>query len=224
MLFGSLVIVNSYKCFFPCLVPVNLFRIQGSYHAGRRIVSGSQEGQMVIGEKIRFLRQQNQLTQEELADRCELSKGFISLLERDMTSPSISTLKYILEALGTDLAAFFSEPEDQTVVFTAENYAVKTNADEKSELCWLIPNAQKNSMEPVLLTLEPEGQTYPDNPHDGEEMGYVLEGTITLVIGKKKYAVRRGESFLIHPDKPHFLMNRGKRQAKLLWISSPPSF
>ncbi|MEI8200669.1 MAG: cupin domain-containing protein [Eubacteriales bacterium] len=179
---------------------------------------------MVIGEKIRFLRQQNQLTQEELADRCELSKGFISLLERDMTSPSISTLKYILEALGTDLAAFFSEPEDQTVVFTAENYAVKTNADEKSELCWLIPNAQKNSMEPVLLTLEPEGQTYPDNPHDGEEMGYVLEGTITLVIGKKKYAVRRGESFLIHPDKPHFLMNRGKRQAKLLWISSPPSF
>ena len=187
-------------------------------------MSGSQEGQMVIGEKIRFLRQQNQLTQEELADRCELSKGFISLLERDMTSPSISTLMYILEALGTDLAAFFSEPEDQTVVFTAENYAVKKNADEKSELCWLIPNAQKNAMEPILLTLEPDGQTYPDNPHDGEEMGYVLEGTITLVIGKKKFAVRRGESFLIHPDKPHFLMNRGKRQAKLLWISSPPSF
>jgi len=179
---------------------------------------------MIIGEKIRFLRQQNQLTQEELADRCELSKGFISLLERDMTSPSISTLKYILEALGTDLAAFFSEPEDQMVVFTEENYAVKYNADEKSELCWLIPNAQKNSMEPVLLTLEPDGQTYPDNPHEGEEMGYVLEGTITLVIGKKKYAVKHGESFLIHPDKPHYLMNKGKREAKLLWISSPPSF
>ena len=96
--------------------------------------------------------------------------------------------------------------------------------EEKSELCWLIPNAQKNSMEPVLLTLEPDGQTYPDNPHEGEEIGYVLEGTVTLVIDKKKYPVKRGESFLIHPDKPHYLMNKGKRPAKLLWVSSPPSF
>ena len=179
---------------------------------------------MDIGEKIRFLRQQNQLTQEELADRCELSKGFISLLERDMTSPSISTLKDILAALGKDLPAFFSDPEDQKVVFSTEHYAIKRNEDEKSELCWLIPNAQKNSMEPILLTLEPDGETYPDNPHEGEEIGYVLEGTITLVIGKKKYPVKRGESFLIHPDKPHFLMNKGKRPAKLLWITSPPSF
>ncbi len=179
---------------------------------------------MVIGEKIRFLRQQNQLTQEELADRCELSKGFISLLERDMTAPSIYTLKDILEALGTDLASFFSEPEEEAIVFTAENYAVKRDEEEKSEICWLIPNSQKNAMEPVLLTLESGGRTYPDNPHEGEEIGYVLEGTVTLFHGKKRLAVHRGESFLIHPDKPHHLENRGKRPAKILWISSPPSF
>ena len=197
------------------------------FHAGiapisRREAKG--ENTMVIGEKIRFLRQQNNLTQEELADRCELSKGFISLLERDMTSPSISTLKDILEALGTDLASFFSEPQEEMVVFTSEDYAVKRSEDDGNEICWLVPNAQKNAMEPVLLTLDPDGRTYPDNPHEGEEIGYVLEGTVTLVIGKKKYLVKRGESFLIHPDKPHYLVNKGRRAAKVLWITSPPSF
>ena len=179
---------------------------------------------MEIGEKIRCIRQQNQLTQGELADRCELSKGFISLLERDMTSPSISTLKDILEALGTNLASFFNEPTDEKVVFSGEDYAIKKNADEKSEICWLIPNAQKNLMEPILLTLEPGGSTYPDIPHEGEEVGYVLEGTVILLIGEKKHIVRRGESFLIQPDQIHYLENKGKRQVRILWISSPPSF
>ena len=56
---------------------------------------------MEIGKKIKRLRLQRGLTQEELADRCELSKGFISLLERDLTSPSIATLMDILESLGS---------------------------------------------------------------------------------------------------------------------------
>ena len=179
---------------------------------------------MEIGEKIRCIRQQNQLTQGELADRCELSKGFISLLERDMTSPSISTLKDILEALGTNLSSFFSDPADEKIVFTREDHAVKKDMDEKSEICWLIPNAQKNLMEPILLTLEPGGSTYPDIPHEGEEVGYVLEGTVHLWIGEKKHIVKKGESFLIQPDRPHFLENKGKRLVRIVWIASPPSF
>ena len=64
---------------------------------------------MEIGNKIRRIRLQRGLTQEELADRCELSKGFISLLERDLTSPSLDTLADILESLGTDLTTFFAK-------------------------------------------------------------------------------------------------------------------
>ena len=60
---------------------------------------------MEIGVKIKQLRQQRGLTQEELASRTELTKGFISQLERDLTSPSIATLMDILEALGTDWPA-----------------------------------------------------------------------------------------------------------------------
>ena len=62
---------------------------------------------MEIGEKLRRLRTEKQLTQEELANRCELSKGFISQLENDLTSPSIATLIDILEILGTNLRDFF---------------------------------------------------------------------------------------------------------------------
>ncbi|MCQ2467999.1 MAG: cupin domain-containing protein [Clostridia bacterium] len=179
---------------------------------------------MEIGQKIKFLRQQNGLTMEELANRCELSKGFISLLERDMTSPSIQTLKDILETLGTDLATFFNDVEEEKVVFTTEDYASKEDNELKNMITWLVPNAQKNHMEPVIVTLEEGGKTYPDNPHEGEEFGYVMEGTITVVIGSKKYQAKKGETFLIKPDKPHYLINKGKRPAKVIWVSTPPSF
>ena len=62
---------------------------------------------MTIGNKIKSLRNFHQLTQEELADRCELTKGYISQIENDLTSPSISTLIDILSALGTNLHEFF---------------------------------------------------------------------------------------------------------------------
>ena len=179
---------------------------------------------MNIGEKIKFLRQANSLTQEELADRCELSKGFISQLERNMTSPSIATLMDILESLGTDLTRFFQEHADEKVVFSEDDYSVKMDAESGSQICWLIPNAQKNEMEPILVTLDPKGSTYPDNPHEGEEFGYVLDGSITIHLGSRKLIARRGDSFMISPDVPHHLSNNGRRTARVLWISTPPSF
>ena len=71
---------------------------------------------MNIGQKVRELRIAKNLTQEELADRSELSKGFISQLERDLTSPSIATLVDILQCLGTNLNEFFSDDEEEHVM------------------------------------------------------------------------------------------------------------
>ena len=68
---------------------------------------------MDIGIKIKEMRLKKQLTQEELADRCELTKGYISQIENDLTSPSIATLKDILQALGSSLSDFFSEDEEE---------------------------------------------------------------------------------------------------------------
>lgn len=91
-------------------------------------------GNMTIGNKIKNLRNLCQLTQEELADRCELTKGYISQLENDLTSPSISTLTDILAALGTNLHEFFKEEEEPQIVFTKEDYFEKTSDDVKTDL------------------------------------------------------------------------------------------
>ena len=98
---------------------------------------------MNIGQKVRELRIAKNLTQEELADRSELSKGFISQLERDLTSPSIATLVDILQCLGTNLNEFFSDDEEEQVVFGDEDYFEKKDTDLKNTIEWIIPNAQR---------------------------------------------------------------------------------
>jgi len=177
-----------------------------------------------IGTKIKELRVQKALTQEELADRAELSKGFISQLERDLTSPSIATLMDILQCLGTNLEHFFSDTTAEQVVFKKTDYFEKYDSELKNEIKWIIPNAQKNMMEPILLTLDVGGSTYPDNPHDGEEFGYILNGSITIHIGTRTHKAKKGESFYFTPDKQHYITASDKTGATLLWVSTPPSF
>lgn len=179
---------------------------------------------MNIGTKLKELRVAKNLTQEELADRAELSKGFISQLERDLTSPSIATLVDILQCLGTDLQEFFSAPADEQIVFHDQDYFEKIDSDLKNKIEWIIPNAQKNIMEPIRLTLEPGGSTYPDIPHEGEEFGYVLQGSITIHLGNQVHKAKKGESFYFTPNTQHFISANGKTGATLIWISTPPNF
>ena len=177
---------------------------------------------MEIGEKIRRLRILNNLTQEELADRAELSKGFISQLERDLTSPSIVTLMDILQCLGTTPADFFSEKEPEQLVFRKTDYFEKQDSELKNHICWLIPNAQKNMMEPILLTLEPGGRMAEDAPHAGEEFGYVRSGSLELHLGNETRRVKTGESFYYRSEKNHYVSSR--TGCTLLYVSAPPSF
>ena len=85
-------------------------------------------------------------------------------------------------------------------------------------------NAQKNALEPILVSIRPGGQTDELDPHEGEEFGLVLSGTVTLVDGDAKHRVHKGDSFYLHPQGVHWLQNNGKTPAKVLWISTPPSF
>ncbi|MDD6794342.1 MAG: XRE family transcriptional regulator [Clostridiaceae bacterium] len=179
---------------------------------------------MEIGDKIRRLRIEKQLTQEELANRCELSKGFISQVENDLTSPSIATLVDILEILGTNLKEFFNDSEDERVTFSHEDMFETSDDDLGYELMWLVPNAQKNNMEPIMITLKTDGKYKEEEPHEGEEFGFVLAGSIFLHIGDKKYKVKKGESFYFKPNRNHYISNSGKTTAKVIWISTPPSF
>lgn len=177
---------------------------------------------MSIGAKLKELRILKGLTQEDLAGRAELSKGFISQLERDLTSPSIATLMDILQCLGTTIGDFFNETPEEQIVFGQSDYFEKHDGDLKNVIQWIIPNARKNVMEPLMLTLAAGGRTEPDNPHEGEEFGYVLRGTVTIHLGARIYKAKKGESFYFIADKKHYLSS--KTGAVLLWVSSPPSF
>lgn len=178
---------------------------------------------MEIGRKLKDLRCHNGLTQEELANRTELTKGYISQLEHDTTSPSIATLADILQCLGSNLEEFFAHTAQEQVVFRDEEYFEKQDEELKNTIEWIIPTAQKNMMEPIRLTLEPGGSTYPDNPHEGEEFGYVLSGSVRVHLGNTCYTVKRGESFYFKAEQRHYITAAGSR-SKLIWVSAPPSF
>ena len=178
-----------------------------------------------IGKKIRALRLENDLTQDELASRLELTKGYISQLENNLTSPSIQTLFSILEVLGTNVQEFFGgESSDVPVVFKKDDFYEKDDHELRHKISWIVPNAQRYQMEPIIIIIESGGQSVIDDPHAGEEFGYVLEGQITVVLNKKRYIVKKGETFYYAANKEHYLINNGSLPAKILWVSTPPMF
>ncbi|MBR7141326.1 MAG: cupin domain-containing protein, partial [Clostridia bacterium] len=168
------------------------------------------------------LRLKNQLTQEELADRCELTKGYISQLENDLTSPSITTLKDILQALGSSLTDFFASDEEEKLTFGEDDYFVKQGED--TTVTWLVPTAQKNAMEPIRMEISVGASTEKDLPHEGQEFGYVLDGEVRVTVGKRSEKAKKGESFYYRADKAHYIENTGKCKAVILWLSCPPNF
>lgn len=175
-----------------------------------------------IGKKIKKLRTLYNLTQEELANRTELTKGYISQLENDLVEPSLPTLEDIVNALGTNLSDFFKDEKEEKVVFGIGDYFVKEEEEYKIE--WLVPNAQKNEMEPIMITIYPNASTDIDYPHEGQEFGYVLEGEIMLCIDDKMHRVQKGETFYYDSDKNHYLKNVKNKVCRLIWVSSPPNF
>ena len=177
-----------------------------------------------IGKRVWDLRNKNGLTQQELADRTELTKGFISQLENGQVSPSVETLFDLIECLGTTPSDFFKEEaEDVPVVYTREGYFEKID-EHGSSIQWVIPTAQHNQMEPLLVSIAPGQTLTEDKPHAGEEFGYVISGRVELYLDERRYIVRSGESFYYTADKTHRIANPGNRPARLIWVSTPPNF
>ena len=175
---------------------------------------------MDLGNKIKERRMLLNLTQEELADRCELTKSYISQLENNKTSPSLETLTNIIEVLGTDLSTFFKEEKESPVVFSKDDhYVCEYNG---YTITWLVPNSQIQAMEPNLIQLEEKQKTIEDMPHDGEEFGYVIEGEIYVIYGDMKKRVKKGESFYYKTDKMRYI--ESIKKSKVIWVSCPPNF
>jgi len=173
-----------------------------------------------IGEKIKALRLASDLTQAELADRSGLTKGFISQLENDQTSIQIDSLADLLEALGISLADFFSDAEEKVVFSPKERVPIDGKGASRFEL--LVPGSTNNQMDPILLELQPGEQMGEQEPHPGEQFGYILKGTATLRLGQKTYKVSKEHCFYFEADRTQQIGNDGESVMRMLWIVAPP--
>ena len=163
-----------------------------------------------------------QLTQQELANRCELTKGYISQLENDSVSPSLETLEIIIDVLGTTLSDFFKEDSEELIIFNKEEQYIK-EFDSYTQT-WLVPTSQEHQMEPIYVELRENGETFHDYPHIGEEFGYVIDGEILVVYDDKTFVCKKGESFYFISNKNHYIKNNSKTSSKVIWVSCPPNF
>lgn len=179
---------------------------------------------MKIGSRIRSLRQLNDLTQEELAERAGLTKGFISQVERDLTSVSLDSLLQILDALGEKVSDFFREIEKERIVYGLRDRVELPNRNGVKGFSLLIPGSANRMMEPVILTLGPKQCTEREEAHRGDELGYVMKGKIAIHFGKKAHRARTGDCFYFIADRDHHIQNTGPDDAMILWITTPPAF
>ncbi|WP_159722255.1 helix-turn-helix domain-containing protein [Enterococcus sp. CSURQ0835] len=176
---------------------------------------------MEIGEKLKNLRIQKNLTQEELGERTGLSKGYISQLERDLSSPSLETFFAILEVLGVTPEGFFSQKiGEQKILYTQQDAQSFTDDEHGYHITWLITESNEKEMEPILLTLAKGGQYKQFTPSLSETFIYVLKGAISLQFGTENYLAKAGESIYYEATKPHRLQNETSGQSQVLIVAT----
>ena len=180
---------------------------------------------MKIGERLKRLRMINSLTQEELASRADLTKGYISQLENDATSPSIATLKDIVDVFGITMQEFFAETSlGEDVVFGADDRVQSTDDGAGVTVELLVPGAQNREMDPALVTLKPGEEMEEQGYHEGEEFGFILSGELELILNDRVHKVRQNESFYFSSQIPHNWGNTGNEDTVVVWVITPPTF
>ena len=176
---------------------------------------------MQIGSKIKALRLKAGLTQEELGERTDLSKGYISQLERDLNSPSIETLFTLLEVLGCSPKDFFDDDlSNGKIVFAKDEQKSFVDQDKKYEIEWLIPTSNEKEMEPVFITLQKGAEFKQFEPSLAETFIYVINGRIRVVIGNEEYIANEGSSVYYEAFSDHQIFNAYNGVTKLLLVAT----
>lgn len=175
---------------------------------------------MEIGYKLKNLRKIKNLTQEELAERTDLSKGYISQIESQNASPSMETFLNILEVLGTSASDFFKETEQQKVIYKKEEQIIYDEYDRGYILNWLVTKSNEFEMEPLLLTLKPGASYKTFNPSESDTFVYCLQGQVALQLGNDCYHANKEDVFYFKANDDHRLFNEGKQEVKILIVAT----
>jgi len=188
--------------------------------------AGAEDSSGDIGSRLRVVRQIYGLTQRELARRANVTNGAISLIEQNRVSPSISSLKKILDGIPLSLADFF------TLDFSpSEN--VFFNAGELTEIAFgptislrMVGRSVKGrALQMLHETYQPGADTGEAMlRHGGEECGIVTHGTLIVTVGAQERTLTPGDAYYFRSDIPHRFRNPGPGPCTLVSANSPPSF
>jgi transcriptional regulator with XRE-family HTH domain len=171
-----------------------------------------------IGRRVRTLRQQKGWTLEEFSARCGLSVGFLSQVERGLSSISISSLNAICKALGIPLTHFFATVNDGPLVLRAGHPRSRIRIEDSNVTYNLLSGGMPDRMLEAMIAEYPPHYSPPLISHEGEEFGYVLEGQVLLQVEDKKELLNVGDSFHFFSSRPHTVQNPGDDTAKVLWV------
>ncbi|MEH6546769.1 MAG: XRE family transcriptional regulator [Sneathiella sp.] len=185
--------------------------------------------EVAIGREIRAHRRQYGITVAELAKSAGLSIGMLSKIENGVTSPSLTTLQTLSNALSVPLTSFFRRFEEkrEAVLVKAgaalETDRAGTRAGHQYNLLGHIGSNSSNVIvEPYLITLTEESDVFATFQHDGIELLYMLEGEVEYRHGDNTFLLQPGDSLFFDADAPHGPENLVKLPARYLSIISYP--
>ena len=176
-----------------------------------------------IGPKIRKLRQQKKLSLQQLAERSDVSAAAIHKIERNNMVPTITTLMKLAGALNRSIAYLVSEAEDEdrpAVLIRAQGRRPVFTSKKDLRLEGISGPYGRFFMAGASATVEP-GATSGPRPMDhlGEELIYVLAGSMIFDVDGEEFLVRRGDALHFRTDRPHRWRNTGKRPARVIWMA-----
>lgn len=181
-----------------------------------------------LGVRLRHARMVRGITLKELAAEADCSESMLSKIENDKAAPSFGTLHRIATSLGTNISELYAAAnggesfvsrEGQRPILMTDN--LRTGKGLQMER--LIPYSREHLLQGNIHRIAPGGGSEAIT-HAGEEIGYVLEGEIELVVDGKRVRAKAGDSFHFRSELPHSYRNVGSKTARVLWISTPPTF
>jgi transcriptional regulator with XRE-family HTH domain len=174
-----------------------------------------------LGNQIRLLRDQRQLSQQALAHASGISRNTLSLIERGQTSPTVSTLKGLAKALGVEINAFFQPYQEAKVVFTKADQRPYLMVSHGT-LADLGLGILEPLITPLLFHLEPGARSGPALSHEGQDFVFCLSGEILYSVNGQAYILEPGDSLFFDGRLPHRFRNTGLTDSSMLIILSTP--
>lgn len=182
-----------------------------------------------IGTRLKHARLVKQYRIRDVAERVGCSVSVISKIENGKVTPSLTLLHRMVGVLGINIGALFEagEAQDSAVMRAGTRPVIAIERDGRRagvQLERLVPYGEGHLLQGNIHIVAPGSGSEGGLEHEGEEVGYVLEGELTLTLDDKTYALRAGDSFVFRSNRLHAYSNPGSTPARILWINTPPTF